>query len=58
MNTIKEKTLCLKFLGIAKSGAMANTTAKVEIKISHLKSKTLNIQVLVTKQWKLNTQFW
>jgi hypothetical protein len=37
---------------------MANTTAKVEIKISHLKSKTLNIQVLVTKQWKLNTQFW
>jgi hypothetical protein len=50
MNTIKEKTLCLKFLGIAKSGAMANTTAKVEIKISHLKSKTLNIQVLVTKQ--------
>jgi hypothetical protein len=33
------------FLGITKGGAMANATTKIKIKISHLKSKTLNFQM-------------
>jgi hypothetical protein len=36
---IKEKKLCLKFLGTTKSGAMANATTKIKVKILHLKSK-------------------
>jgi hypothetical protein len=47
---IKEKKLCLKFLGTTKGGAMANAKIKIEVKILHLKSKTLNFQVLVTQQ--------
>ncbi len=38
-NMIKEKKLCLKFLGTTKSGAMANATTKIKVKILHLKSK-------------------
>jgi hypothetical protein len=51
-NTIREKTLCLKFLNTTKSA-----TTTIESKKIHLKSKTLNIEMLVSKQWTLNTGF-
>lgn len=53
MNTIREKKLCLKFLGTIKGGAMENATRKIKVKILHLKSKTLNFQVLVIKHRSL-----
>ncbi len=57
-NAIREKKLCFKFLGTTKGGAMANVTTKLKVKIFHLKSKTLNFQVLVIQQWTLNTGVW
>jgi hypothetical protein len=39
---IKEKKLCLKFLGTTKGGAMASATTKIKVKILHLKSKMIN----------------
>jgi hypothetical protein len=43
--TRSKKKKCLKFLGTSEGGAMPNVTTKIKIKISHLKSKTLNFQM-------------
>jgi hypothetical protein len=42
---IRDKKLCLKFLGTPKGVAMANATTKIKVKILHRKSKTINFQL-------------